>query len=45
MKDPGVDGGSKEIVGDGDGMDVASEVEVELLHGDDLGVACVMHRS
>jgi hypothetical protein len=28
-----------EVVGGGDGVDVTGEVEVELLHGNDLGVA------
>ena len=35
----GVDRGGEKVVGDADGVDVAGEVEVHLLHGDDLGIA------
>lgn len=35
----GVDLGGEEVVGSNNGVDITGEVEVELLHGDDLGVA------
>ena len=35
----GVDHGGEQVVGRADGVDVAGEVEVEVLHGDDLRVA------
>ena len=35
---PSVDGGRHEIVSCRDGMDIAGEVEIEFLHGNDLGV-------
>ena len=35
----GVDGGGQEVVGGGDGVNVAGQVEVEVFHGDDLAVA------
>ena len=31
--------GSQKVVGSADGMEVAGEVEVDVLHGDDLGIA------
>ena len=34
----GVDLRGDEVVGGGDGVDVAGEVEIEVLHGDDLTV-------
>ena len=34
-----VNGGREQVVGDGDGVQVARQVQVELLHGDHLGVA------
>ena len=34
-----VDHGGEQVVGGADGVDVAGEVEVEVLHGNDLGVA------
>ena len=33
-----LDGGGQEVVGGGDGVDVARQVQVELLHGDHLGI-------
>ena len=39
MEHPGVYLSSEEVVGRGDGVDVASEVKVELVHGNDLGVS------
>ena len=38
MEDTSVDGGGEEVVGRGDGVDVAGEVEVELVHWDHLTV-------
>ena len=34
-----VDQGSHEVVGDADGVEVTGEVQVDVLHGDDLSVA------
>jgi len=34
-----VDGGGEEIVGGGDGVEVAGEMEVDVFHGDDLRAA------
>ena len=34
-----VDQGGQQVVGDADGVEVAGEVEVDVLHGDDLGIA------
>ena len=34
-----LDHGRQQVVGRADGVDVAGEVEVEVLHRDDLGVA------
>lgn len=39
MEDTGVDGRGEEVVGRRDGVDVTSEVQVELVHGNDLRVA------
>jgi hypothetical protein len=39
VEDAGVDGRGQQVVGDRDGVDVAGQVEVEVLHGHDLGVA------
>jgi len=39
VEDAGVDGGGEEVVGRADRVDVAGEVEVEVLHGHDLGVS------
>mmetsp|Transcript_14930 Transcript_14930/g.38363 ORF Transcript_14930/g.38363 Transcript_14930/m.38363 type:complete len:613 (+) Transcript_14930:23-1861(+) len=39
MEHAGVDGRGEQVVGGGDGMDVAREVQVHLLHGDHLAVA------
>ncbi len=38
MEHPGVNLGSKEVVGGRDGVDVPRQVQVEVLHGDHLGV-------
>ena len=35
----GIDGRSQQVVGGGDGMDIAGEMQVKVFHGDDLGVA------
>ena len=34
-----VDEGAEQVVGGGDGMHIAGEVEVDVLHGDNLGIA------
>ena len=39
MQHAGVDGRRQQIVGCRDGMNVAGEVEIEVLHGDDLAVS------
>ena len=39
MKHTGIDSGRQQVVRCRNGMDVASEVEVEVLHWDDLAVA------
>ncbi len=39
VEDAGVDGRSQEIVGGGHGVDVPGQMQVEVLHGNDLGIA------
>ena len=39
MVHAGVDGGSQQVIGRGDGVDIARQVQVEVFHGDDLAVA------
>ena len=34
-----VDEGAQQVVGGGDGVHIAGEVEVDVLHGDNLGIA------
>ncbi len=35
----GLDGGSQQVVGRSDGVDIAGQVKVELVHGNDLAIA------
>ena len=44
VEDPRVDGGGQEVVGGRDGVDVAGQVEVEVLHGHDLAIAAARRR-
>lgn len=39
VEDAGVDGGSEEVVGGRDGVDVTCEVQIHVAHGHDLRVA------
>ena len=39
MEDAGVNGGGEEIVSGGDGVNVAGQVQIEIFHRHDLGVA------
>lgn len=39
LMDVVIDEGGKEVIGGGDGVDIAGKVQVDLLHGEHLGVA------